>query len=196
MQFRRDLRLDSRQHRLDPGNDVERRGISGFLNGQQGSPLSVDPNDVGLWREAVAHVGHVTDVDRRTPNAFDGKVVQLRHGLRAAVQVDVIFELADLGCSRGQNQVLGADGVDHIHRREAFRLQRVGVEIHLHLSLLAAIRVRNGCARNRDQPGANKIHPVVEELLLRKFLPRQGQLQNGHSGCVVGDDQRRRGARR
>jgi hypothetical protein len=42
----------------------------------------------------------------------------------------------------------------------------------------------------------SKIHAVVEELLLGKFLSRQGQLKNGHRGGVVGNDQRGRRARR
>ena len=49
---------------------------------------------------------------------------------------------------------------------------------------------------NRDQLGADEIHAEVEELLLGKPLSRQGQLQDRHAGSVVGDDQRRRRARR
>ena len=73
------------------------------------------------------------------PYSLDGEVVQLRHGLRAAVQIDVVLELSDLRGPGGQNQVLGADGVDHIHRRQALGLQGIGVEIHLHLPLFAAV---------------------------------------------------------
>ena len=102
------------------------------------------------------------------PTRLMGRSFNSGHRLRAAVQVNVIFELSDLRSSRGQNQVLGADGVDHIHRRQAFRLQGIGVEIHLHLPLLAAVRVGNGGARNRDQPGADKVHAVVETVAARK----------------------------
>ena len=127
LQFRRDLGLNSRQHGFDTGNDVQGRGVPGLLDGQQGSSLSVYPHNVGLGRETVAHVGHVTDVDGRAAYSFDGKVIQFGDSLRAAVQVDVIFELSDLGGSGGQDQILSTDGVDHIHRREPLRLQRIGV---------------------------------------------------------------------
>ena len=63
LQLRRKLSLDSRQHALDPGNDVEGRGVPGFLDGQQGRPLPVHAHNVGLRREAVAHESHVADVD-------------------------------------------------------------------------------------------------------------------------------------
>ena len=87
-----------------------------------------------------------------------------------AVQVNVVFELPDFRGSGGKNQVLSADGVDHVDRRQSFGLQSVGVEINLHLPLLAAIGIRNGGARNRHQPGADKVHAVIEELLLGKLL--------------------------
>ena len=39
----------------------------------------------------------------------------------------------------GDDQVLRGDGVDHIDRREPLGLERVQIDVHLNLALLAAV---------------------------------------------------------
>jgi len=40
-----------------------------------------------------------------------------------------------------ENEVLGADGIDHVVGGKAPGLQRLQIQVHLHLALLAAIRI-------------------------------------------------------
>ena len=70
------------------------------------------------------------------------------------------------------------------------------VQVHLNLALLAAVGKR--CLRTLDggQLGADGIGAQVEQLLLVETLPSDPQLQHGHAGSVVLNDERRRGARR
>ena len=91
----------------------------------------------------------------------------------AAVHVDVVFVAADLRRAGRQDQVLRADRVDDVGRREALRLQRRRVEVDLDLRLLAAVRVRNLRALHRGQLRAQEVHADVEQLLLRQALARQ-----------------------
>ena len=56
--------LHARQLGLDAVDDVERGGVAGLEDGQQHGALAVCAHDVGLRREAVAHVRDVADVDR------------------------------------------------------------------------------------------------------------------------------------
>ena len=81
---------------LDPRDDVERRGRAVLDHRQQRRTLAVDPDDVGLRRRAVAHVGDVADVDRRAVDGLDRQVVQLVDRVGAAVEPDVVFDAADL----------------------------------------------------------------------------------------------------
>ena len=69
--------------------------------------LPVLADDVGLGREAVAHVGHVAEVDRRVADHLDREVVQLgAPSAGCAFIADVVLELADLGRPGGQHDVL------------------------------------------------------------------------------------------
>ena len=76
------------------------------------------------------------------------------------------------------------------------RLQRGRIEIDLHLALLAAERIRNGRAGYRDQRRAQLVDADVGEVLLGEPLARQRDLDDGHRGRAVVQDQRRRRARR
>ena len=65
----------------------------------------------------------------------------------------------DLRSSGGQDQILRADGVDHVHRRKAFGLQRIGIQIHLHLPLFAAVWIGNGRAGHVTERVRMKFKP-------------------------------------
>ena len=153
-------------------------------------------HDVGLRREAVAHVGDVADVDRAAADGLDRQVVQLRRRLRAAVQVDVVLERADLRGAGRQDQVLRVDRVDHVERRQPFGLQRGRVEVDHDLPLLAAVGKRHRRALHRGELRADEVDAEVEQLLLRQRLARERELQDRHGRRVVAQDQRRRRAGR
>ena len=96
-------------------------------------------DDVGLRVKPIAHLGDVLQIDGRVPDLLDRQVVQLRHGLWARVQTDVIFEGVELHRAGGGHQVLLAYCCDNVGRGQAFRLQRARMQTDHDLSGLAAI---------------------------------------------------------
>ena len=124
LQRRRQGGGDARQQLADAVDHVERRGVAGLHDGQQHAAAAILAHDVGLRREAVAHVRHVADIDGRAVDHLDRQIVELVHGLGAGVQIHVVFELADLGGAGGKDQVLVADGGHDVGRREPFGLQQ------------------------------------------------------------------------
>ena len=81
---------------------------------------------------------------------------------------------------------------DHVGRRETFGLQRRQVQIDQHLALLAAVGIRNAGARHGDELRADEVEAKVVQLHLRETLAGKPELNDGHAGSVVLDDQRRR----
>ena len=57
----------------------ERGGVAGLENGEQRGAAAVLPDDIGLRREAVAHVGDVADVNGRAVHHLDRQIVELLH---------------------------------------------------------------------------------------------------------------------
>ena len=113
-----------------------------------------------------------------------------------AVGLDLVLERSDLGGARGQDQILRRDGVDDIGGREALGLQRLQIQIDLHLTLLAAVGIWNARAVDGDQLRADEVQAVVVELLLRQTLAGETELDDGNAGGAVLKDERRRGAGR
>ena len=122
-------------------------------------------HDIGLRWEPVAHIRHVPNIDRAIPNGFDRQIIEFRDRTRTAVDIDVILKVSDLGCPGRQNQILRADGIHHVHRRQALGLQRVRVQVHHYLALFPSIGVRNRATGYGHQASANKIHAQIEQLL-------------------------------
>ena len=176
---------DLRQQAAHLLDDVERGGVANLQDAEQRAALAIAADDVGLRRKAVAHVRHVVHVDGAVADGLDRKIVELLNGLGAGIQADVIFELADLRSAGGQNQVLGAHGVHHIGRRQAFGLQQRGLKIDHHLALLSAIGPRDGRALHGGELGADEVGGVIEQLLLGKALAGQRELQDGDAGGAV-----------
>src|SRR6185369_3222981 len=160
--------LDLRQQRLDPVNDVERRGIAIFLDGQESRALAVYADDVGLRGEAITHPSNIPNVSRCAADCLNRDAVKLLDGLRSRIgDVDVVFLGTDLGCARRQNQILGADRSDNVESGKTLGLQRCSVQVDLHLALLAAIWIWHGSSLNGDQSRADKIEAIVVQLLFR-----------------------------
>ena len=148
------------------------------MDRQQDGALPVDLHDVGLRRKTVAYPGDVLHVNGRTTNCLDWNAVQVRDRLRGCVgNGNVVFPGADLRRSCGQDQVLQADRIDHIQRRQTLRLQGGGVEINLHLALFTAIGIRHGSPGHGDELRANEIQAVVVELLAPTDFARKAPIE-------------------
>src|SRR6185437_14433713 len=190
------LIADMRQIGLDIVDNLERGGAAGLHYDHQSRALAVDADDVGLWRVTVAHVAHVVHIDGRPIDGLNGQIVESCDGFRRAVGLNLIVEVADLCIAGRRNYVLRADGVDDIGGGEPEGLQLLCVDVHLHIALLAAIRVGQRGAFHGCKLGADEVGAEVVELLLAETLAGEGQLQNRHAGGAVLDDERRAGALR
>src|SRR3546814_14234354 len=65
-------------------------------------------------------------------------------------------------------------------RREAARLQRIGIDVDLDLALLPARGERHRHPGHRHQLWPDLIEPEIEQLLLVQPLARQRKLQHRH----------------
>src|SRR5216684_3739375 len=152
---------------------------------------------VSLTTPLIAPPSNIFDVDGSAANRLDRDSVQVRNRLWGCVgNGNIVFLGADLGRSRGQDQILHADRIHYIQRGQALRLQRGRIQIDLHLTLFAAIGIRYRCPRHGDELRPNEIEAIVVELLLRQILSRQSQLENRHTGCAVGQYEGRGRSRR
>src|ERR1700759_225365 len=106
-----------------------------------------------------------------------------------AVGLHLIFIGANLQCARGQNQVLVGYGSRDIARRQPLGLQLMQIEIHLHLALLASVRIGHSRAANGDELRPDEVEAVVVELLLGEALAGDAELQNGNARGAVIDDE-------
>src|SRR5712664_1167338 len=155
------------QEVADPLHHVDGGRGAGLEDGDQGAAAPVLADDVRLGGEAVAHVGHVPDIDGRVADHLDREIVQLRDGPRARVRRDVVLELPDLGGAGRQHDVLLAEGVDDVDRGQALRLEQPRVQVDHHLALLAAVRIRDGRARHRHELSPQEVQADIVELGLR-----------------------------
>ena len=133
----------ARQRRLEIVDDVERRGAAVLQHRQQHAARAVVAHDVGLRREAVAHLGDVAQIGDGAVHRAHRQVVQARDGVGEPFMPTVYSVGADLRRARGQDQVLRVDRVDDVDRREALGLQRRVVEVDRDEALLAAVRERD-----------------------------------------------------
>jgi hypothetical protein len=177
-------------------DDRERRRTAVLQHRYQHTSVSVLPHDIGLWREAVAHVSHFTQIGRRAIERAHRNVVEPFHRSGRAVHIDRVFLRPDLGRAGWQNQVLRIERADHIRRRQAFGEQRARVEVDRDQPRFAAVRIRHGRARNRHQLRAQEVQRSVVERLLGELWARQAELDHRDAGSRVTDHQGRRRARR
>ncbi len=169
----------------NPFHDIQRRGVPRFQHRHQRSALPIGTDDIGLGREAVANMCNVANKDGSAVDHLDWRVIQFVNFVRAAVDLDVVLELPHLGRARWQDQVLIADGVSYVRRRQSFRLQSLGIQVYLDLALLTAIRVGNRRAFYGDQLWAKEVLSEVIEFLLGESLSGEGQLKDRNAGRVV-----------
>ena len=136
--------LDARQLRLMREMMSRVEALPVFIDRHQGGALAVDAHDVGLRREAVAHMGDVANVDHGVPDGLDGQIIEFARRSAGCRWLHVVFVGADLGGARGKDQVLRADGVHDIVRRKPLACKAGGVQIHLHLACFSPIRPGDG----------------------------------------------------
>ena len=141
LQRQRQLRCNLRQPRAHIGDDVQGGSVACLLDGYQRGTLPVDAHDVGLRWKTVAHIANVVNVDGGAVHGLDRQVVQCRNRVRRAVGLDLIIDVAHFHFAGGQDDVLRPYGVHHVGRGDAVLLQLLGVDVHLHLSQLAAVGV-------------------------------------------------------
>ncbi len=151
---------------LDALNDGERGGRADLQDRRQHRALAVDVHNALLRRAAVTHVADITDEDGGAVDGLDRNVVEILDRADGVVQLDRVLLAAELDVADRDDEVLCGDGVGHVLRREAFRLQRLRIEVDLHLSDFAAVGIRNGGAGHGAERGAHEILRHVENLLL------------------------------
>jgi len=176
-------------------DDIESGGVTGFENTEKHTTIAVLAGDVGLGSKAVADVGNVAQIDGGVTDDFNGEVVEFRDGSEAGVYADVVLKFADFRGARGKNHVLLLDGEKHVLWRESLGLKEGGVEIDHDLALLSTVRERYDRAGNGDELRTEEILPQVVQFLLREPLAGKAELDNGHAGCAVIDDEGRKRAR-
>ncbi len=138
----------------------------------------------------------IANVNRTRADCLDRQVIQFLDRLRAAIEVHVAFDRPDFYGTPGQNQILRADRVHDVGRREPFRLKRRSIEVHLNLALLASVWIGKDSTLHSGQLHAHKVSREVVQLLLGQVFPGKRELKDGHRGGVVSDDERRSCSRR
>ena len=181
---------------LDAVDDVERRHRPGLQHHHEHRATAIDVDNVGLRRIAVAHLSDVADVDGGAICHLDRQIAELVDLQRRVVELNVVFELADLLRADRRDQILRRQCTGDILRGKAPRLQRRRIKIDLDLALLAAERPRDRRPRYGDQRRAQLVGGDVEQVLLGQPLAGQRQLDDRHRRGAVVEDQRRRRTRR
>ncbi|MEH2584734.1 hypothetical protein V1281_006629 [Nitrobacteraceae bacterium AZCC 2161] len=181
---------------LDAGDDIQRRDRAGLQHLHQHRTVAIDVNDVGLRRIAVAHGGDVADIDHRAIDAADRQIAELIDLQRRVVEIDGVFEAADLLGADGRDQILRGKRIGNVLAGKAAGLQRARIEVDLDLPLLAPERIGNRCTGHGDQRRAQLVDADIGKILFGEAIPRQRNVDNRHRGGAVVQDQRRRRARR
>ena len=144
-----------------------------------------------MHRIAFVHLGNVVHVHHRARHVLDRQVAELGDARRCAVEVDVVFEIADLfGADRGDH-VLRSQRVGDVEAGQPARLQCSRVKIEHHLRCLAAEWPGDACALHRDQARAHEVHAEIRKILLGQALTRQRELNDRHGRGAVVQYQRR-----
>ena len=120
------------------------------------------------------------DVDDGAVDALDRQLVELLDLGRRVVQIDDIFEAADLLGPDRRDLVLAGERGDHVGCRDVIGLQLGRVQVDVDLQNLAAVGRRHRRAGDRRQLRPDEVLPVVGELGLRQAGGRQRELDDRH----------------
>ena len=117
-------------------------------------------------------IGDVADEHGRPADDADRQVVQFVQTLRRSVEVDDVFEVADLLRADGRDDVLAADRVDDVLRRKSVGLQFILVDVDLDLKGLASVGRRDRRTGDGGELRPDEVLAVVEDLRLRQRFAR------------------------
>ena len=143
---------------------------------KQSGAVAVRANDVRLHRVAVPHLRHVLHVYRSVVDCLDRQIVQGRDQLGAAVELNQVFASSYLRGPGGKDQVLKAECIRYVCRREPLSVKRVGIDIDHHAPHLASVGQRHGDALHGRKARADEVVPIVEQFLLGESTAAQPQL--------------------
>ena len=160
-------------------------------NRDVGRAIAIDAHHVGLHLMGVGDGRHVTEKDRCAVDHLNRQPVELCHLVGTAVELDAIFAIADLDRARRDDGV----GVGQC-RRDVLRGKPVGiklrrVEVDHDRSRASAERRWRRQPLDAEQPHANEVEAVIEELLLRERVAEDVELCHRHVSGVVVNDVRR-----
>ena len=147
-------------------DDGERRRAGLLEDRQVARAFAVDAHDVLLDREAVVDVRDVAEPHDRAVGELRAECRHLRDLQRAVVRGTSYSVLPIRIVPAGVMMFCDEHRVHDGLRRLATRGHRVGVDVDHHLPLLAAVRRRRREAGDREQPHADEVERVVEDLLL------------------------------
>ncbi len=173
---------------------VQRRSRPVLQHHLQHAALPVAPRDVDLKAGAVVHVSDVAQINHRAVHHFDGNVVQFVHRFGRAVQLDVVFAVADLRRALRLNYILCVYRSDHVGPGNTPLQQFLRVQVNGDHALPAPIGPRKFDAGDGRQPRPQKVLGHVGQLLFGKALAAQPDLQNGNVCSIVRKHERRGGA--
>ena len=198
------FRLQDRHH---PRNLIlhaidhrQRAGALLAIDGDVHLPPAVDPHESrlnGAGVLGIADVGEIHPVARVGPNR---NLIQLVHRADHGVGVKLKFVAAELRHAWRDHEVLSAQGIDDIQRRETAGLQFLGVHIHQNRAIFAAKHRRRDDALHAAKHVAN-LDPgqVLQRRLVQarivRTTDRQGA-QRDRGGRVERHDHRRQRIRR
>ena len=181
---------------FDPVDDVEGRRLAVPQHRQKRRLASVLPHDVRLDSMTLPHLRHVTQVDQRAALRAKRKRIEPLDCCRTAVEPHEVFPAADLRGAGRQNQVLSGECIRYVACRQIIGIKCVRIEIHHDRRILASERKRNRSAFNGSELRTDEVLAQIVELLLRKRLAVERELQNRNARCVVLYDPRGKDPRR
>ncbi len=130
-------------------------------------------------------------IDHAAVGGADRQIVQLLDLLGTGVDPDVVLELPDFLRACRQDQVLRGNGCRDIGGGEPLGAQRPLIEIHLHLSLPAAVGVGNRRTRNCRQLSSDDVVAQIEDDRFGQRVAGQGELYDRHGRSVIRENERR-----
>ena len=163
---------------------------TGLQHRHQHRAATIDPHLVALRRRPIVNVGDIADRHCGPIDGADRQGIQLFDSARAVVEVDAVFEVADLCSAGGHDLVLRCQRGADVAGREAMGLQRGGVEVDLDLPLAPAIGRGDRRALHFGQPGPDEVLTKVEDLLFGLGRRGQRQLEDRHGRGIIVQDQR------
>ena len=165
-------RLDPRQRRFHPADNIEGGRARAFQNRKQCRAHSILRNDVRLHGKAVSNVRDIANVNHRVVYLSDRQIVQRLQKFRTRVQPHIVFAVADFLRPGRKDDVLGIERVADVCWGKSFAEKFLRIEIDHDLARLAAVWQRDLCALHGGELRADEIQTKIVELLLREGFTR------------------------